>query len=514
MLKKVILGLVSLLFLSVFIFFTTAQISNPGTNSTIPGENQLVNKGSNFETYCTGANCITTFFSYDRYFNRDGEWEEIDENWHTCGNDFCTNDYYYNAVAGSNGRLEVSSHQGQFTQQMSSFANTSVTSLSLPIIDGSIITYPNVISNVDLRYQYLPHRLKGEIIIKQNISQHSLDAIFDLTGNSVSLDDPFICDNSGICKNLEYTFSGNQVSLTIPQSFLNRSGLVYPLVIDPSFVLGNSSIAWNGKVGYDFDDDAIGPFRFSNPTTLQLGRIPGNGAARGDIDWRFDLVNLSDVATIIGVNLTLFIESTNASNYINITHIEKNSSQWIDNQTENEQFYNDMANGTVYSNLNLLGSVANTSYNLSFNQQALNSLNSSLYGSKRFSTGLSTDLLVPIIISARDHPTPSQRPSLTINYGSASAAIAIGINNSLPNNPVSSNQKIYIVAENGQHFRGSFDKATIKNNQTWAFNFYNTGETTINMSSLLRIVNIWQNTSLSSVQITSQVENFINATKF
>ena len=60
---------------------------------------------------------------------------------------------------------------------------------------------------------------------------------------------------------------------------------------------------------------------------------------------------------------------------------------------------------------------------------------------------------------------------------------------------------------------GTFDKATIKNNQTWAFNYVTSEESFINMPSLFNILNVWQNQSLTFSQIVSQVELFINTTK-
>src|SRR3989344_3562931 len=114
--KKVIILFLSLFFLFVFIFFTTAQI----TSNPIPS--QLVNRGTNFETTCIENHCNTTVYSYDNYFKRNNQWEEIDEDWFSCEEGFCTNDYHFKAVAGSSGLVSLQRGNEQLTQQITSFA--------------------------------------------------------------------------------------------------------------------------------------------------------------------------------------------------------------------------------------------------------------------------------------------------------------------------------------------------------------------------------------------------------
>ena len=93
-------------------------------------------------------------------------------------------------------------------------------------------------------------------------------------------------------------------------------------------------------------------------------------------------------------------------------------------------------------------------------------------------------------------------------------AIVNGIIGALGSNAIIlTDQKLYVVNTSNGHNEGSFDKITISGNQTWAFNYITTGETFTNVPSLFRTVNIWENQSLSSANITSQVETFINLTK-
>ncbi len=141
--KKVIVLLLSFLFLSVFIFFSTAQTSRQ----------PISDKGTNFDRTCIGDSCNIVIYSYDRYFNKNGEWEEIDENWYNCGENFCTKNYYFNVTADSNGLVRMNSNERQFNQRISSFRNLNLT-LSSPVIRGSLLVYENVLPNIDLRLPY------------------------------------------------------------------------------------------------------------------------------------------------------------------------------------------------------------------------------------------------------------------------------------------------------------------------------------------------------------------------
>jgi len=76
------------------------------------------------------------------------------------------------------------------------------------------------------------------------------------------------------------------------------------------------------------------------------------------------------------------------------------------------------------------------------------------------------------------------------------------------------NQQIYTInASTGTQSKGKFDKVALWKNQTWAFNYVTTGESFTNIGNLGRTVMIWENSSLSSNQITHQVEVLINSTR-
>jgi len=487
---------------------------------------QQTSKGPRWETTCQNNICQTTIYSYEKYFFRNNVWEEIDENFYDCSQGqnirFCTKDYHFNVTADSTGLVSAFLNNNLLIQRLYTFLNYNLS--FNPNVNGSVITYENIIPGyVNVRYQYLPKKLKKEIIIKQRIPiQQNFSIIFTKSGNAnFIILDSIICDASTYCENINHTINENQIIIHVPISFLNNPNTTYPVVIDPTLELNDSYISWNGRVlKSTIGTCTIAPCytRTNNPSSISLGKISDKDVGKGDIDW--DLTPILDNSSIMNATLSVFVETTTSSNFVNITHMEGNSSTYPDNYDNcqgNCNFYNDMGNGTLYSDNNTL-SGTNFYLNLSFNSQGILNIQNSLVNNT-FSTGINTDVSTKTItISARDNTNTTRRPKLIIIYeinsSEGNRAIEIGINNSLPNNPITSNQQIYLVNTSGQHFLGKFDKATILGNQTWAFNYIALGESFTNIPSLFKVLNIWENQSLSFNEIVNQVSIFINSTRY
>lgn len=476
--------------------------------------------GSNYESVCDKTSCQATLYSYEKYFERSGEWEEIDEGWHSCEEGYCTNEYYFRVAADSSGRISSFYDDKNLTYRLNNFLDEDL-SFS-PEINGNVLTYHDIFFGVDLRYVYFPTRLKEEIVINeplQDLPAEDFEIVFEKSGDAnFFVEESTICDANENCLVLDSSVGDNGISLGIPRNFLDDPETVYPVVIDPTITLNSSFISWNGRVTSkvcEDPDNCDPPFypRTSNPLTLILG-THSTGLARGAIEW--NISSISDDSNIYNATLQLFIESTTSSNFLNITHMEKNNSDYSNNDTGNENFYSDMSNGTVFS-YNSSFSGSNFFMNLSFNSYGVEAVEEAL-AQNLFSVGLNPNLQKAITISARDNSNTTRRPRLIIVYGVneliGDSAIEVGINHSLPSNPILSGQKIYLVNENGQHFQGKFDKSTTSGNQTWIFKYVTHGESLTNIPSLFRILNTWENRSLSYDEIVSQVENFINATKY
>ena len=95
----------------------------------------------------------------------------------------------------------------------------------------------------------------------------------------------------------------------------------------------------------------------------------------------------------------------------------------------------------------------------------------------------------------------------------ARTAIETGITNALGSGvSVYTDQQIYIRYFNGTQSLGTFDKFAIYGDQRWAFNYVTENESFTHMNSIGTTVNIWENQSLTTEQITNQVELQINTT--
>ena len=101
------------------------------------------------------------------------------------------------------------------------------------------------------------------------------------------------------------------------------------------------------------------------------------------------------------------------------------------------------------------------------------------------------------------------------NESEARNAIELGINSSLANYTLYTDQQLYVRYLDAVQNRGRFDKVVARNNQTWAFNYVTPGES---FTSILTLYNntlvVWENQTLTPDQIRSQVESRINKTRW
>lgn len=100
---------------------------------------------------------------------------------------------------------------------------------------------------------------------------------------------------------------------------------------------------------------------------------------------------------------------------------------------------------------------------------------------------------------------------VSISESSARTAIETGINNALSTKTIYYDQRIYTYT--GIHNFGKFDIFVVSGNKRWAFNYLTGNETYTNMQSIGTTLNVWENISLTTNQITEQVQALINFTK-
>ena len=104
----------------------------------------------------------------------------------------------------------------------------------------------------------------------------------------------------------------------------------------------------------------------------------------------------------------------------------------------------------------------------------------------------------------------------TASESEARTAMEQGINTSnVTNYSLFSDYQIYARYSSGTQKLGRFDRVVMAGNQTWAFNYVNANESFTTLTNLANnTLVVWENQTLTETQITSQVSNLINRTKW
>jgi hypothetical protein len=108
--------------------------------------------------------------------------------------------------------------------------------------------------------------------------------------------------------------------------------------------------------------------------------------------------------------------------------------------------------------------------------------------------------------------TISSNGSSIANEAQGRTAINTGINGELQSPTIDDDVVVYVVYQNGTHKVGTYDKFASQNSKRWAFN-YLTGSDSLQSLSPLQVLFFWENSSLTTAQIESQVDSLIAATK-
>lgn len=413
----IVVAIVFILFIGVNSnFYATAQ------------QNNEVTYGPNWETVCEGNTCQTIVYSYEKYwFNENGDYEEIDESWYDCSQggetQFCTNEYHFNAIANANGVVSAFFNNDEFTVNLDGFLDFPIN--FNPTVEGSILTYEDIVPNyVDLRYQYLPRKLKEEIIIKQpipNLPEQDFDISFAKSGNAAfDVLPSTICDANNICELINHSITDNQVTITIPVSFLNDPNTTYPVIIDPTITLNDSDNIWDGYVMEDVPTFTPPSYTRTNlPTPAILVGKPGSSKTRrGSSHW--NISSIPDNSDIIDMNLSLNFKNVTCLLCISpltmkTRHMEGDETDYSDDNTGNEHFFKDMGNGSIYNSTTFTHGFSGN-INLTLSDQAKADFENAL-SSDDFSFGFQADQTgLKIEIYSKSYNIASKRPKLIVTY--------------------------------------------------------------------------------------------------
>lgn len=100
------------------------------------------------------------------------------------------------------------------------------------------------------------------------------------------------------------------------------------------------------------------------------------------------------------------------------------------------------------------------------------------------------------------------------NSDEATARVAMfaAIQAALPLASVYTDQQIYSRYANGSQMLGTFDMIAQYRNQVWGFNYVNGTETFTHMNPIMPSLFLWENSSISSTSVQTQVQTYIEAT--
>ncbi len=528
---------------------------------------------SSAERTCQGQSCSLSLYSFTKFYKTQEVWTSINENIlsQSCavGFSYCVlNNLYQAQFKPMTTKVVQGQHSMTMVLESMGTSSSVVTQQPTVSVAGNQFVQENMFSNVTVRQTYLPEKLKEEVVL---VSMPSLPAaqtlnikyLFELSNGGSLRSGSVIIDPQNYSEAAPFVASGvdvafnNQVVFILPQlvaedslgqvvagsyalygngshSFVDArfpytwlSAAQYPVTIDPTIALNASNMTWNGYVQYN----STHYFRVDNPFVLKVGHFFRNVTTFIDDRYRsvleFDTSTVPQSASIQKIDLTLFSTQagTTGNNNISIHPLEKNNTQYT---TENQSclgncnHYTDAGNGTLFVSKNT--SAGFNTFNL---DASITEFYTALQSRSWFSYGLTShDGESQQVhgnqdarIASKDYPTPNNRPLLNITYilnpaneSDGRIAIEVGINNTI-NTSIITNQQIYTAnwSANTQTLT-TFDKYTQRSNQSRAFNYVTSGESFTNLATWLNRLIIWENTTLTTDQITNQVQGIITNT--
>ena len=377
--------------------------------------------------------------------------------------------------------------QVQFKQTASSRTQAISTIKQSPAqISKNTVQYPASFgSGIDIQFQYLPRMFKEEIILQTNSSlppatlttnrkeltvdlefKVRLPATADIiiantiwnkqtpatTQGNIKIVDgvtafylaqPIAYDAKSRMTQATYTLenrgNGFYLTLSVPYAWLMNETRVYPVVIDPTITLDDTDIIWDGNVNYEAisacpeEGPCNNPWRISTRQNITVGddsNWPDLGSVyhRGDIDW--NISSIPNHAKIATAELILYGEQAGMMNdNMRFSHMHGGNSYYVNNDSGNLGFYNDISNGTQYLNQTFAG--GENRFNLTKHPQLKIDLENTLknntdvwsIGFRSNETG--TADAIPAVFTSSEGANASRRPQLRVVYTSTKPTVVI-----------------------------------------------------------------------------------------
>ncbi len=498
-------------------------------------------------------------YSYPKYYKNNGAWEVLNENFADCGDSFCNDQLFSVSVSKTLSQNTISLNENSVSFTPLSVGGVNLSHTLSYTVEGNKITFYEVIPFVDVEYYYVWNGLKEVFVIKNPAALTAFTTAVPLTFIShlnsnfqavqdqehITLttpnNDKFIIKevvvydaNGSLIERANLTLNSQQVEFAIDSTNLLNPEIAYPVYVDPTIQIDFGNISWNGDLyRVDRGTGNIPYSRTNNPSDkLHVGRYNTSTFGieekhRSSIEWNITILP-PNIGSVDDINFTFYVEQVGEDGNERIdfvTQEQNNDFYEPENITEcgsNCQFWGDLGNETALLNTSITSSFQ--SINLSvFTTNLLNSIQQGLewwgFGIASLNGETSKKGKQETThISPRDDVSSNQRPLLTITYTptanetEGNAAIEQGILNQIPTATIYDEQKTYTRDMNNLQKQGQFDKLASYNNQRWAINYVTDGESFVNMSNLSTTFFTLELANLTTTQITSEVEAFINGT--
>lgn len=403
------------------------------------------------EKYCSDGVCKLVQTFHKRFYNEHNNWDRINESFDTSnckrGYKYCVdkNTMQFQIDTEMNREPEIIYQKNNFTTMLSDFGGGMFTfDYSRINVYHNNISFDNILLNKNIDLEYIYHSdgyVKETLILNERVKiwEKDMPIKFRVKGKHFREENGSIVYSNGshdiftllplhvydanedFITAITYSLSDNMVNAVIPKKvFVNYE---YPLYIDPLITMSVVPILSDGFVRNE--TPATPQYtRDTASTYMQTGRTR-SGFPNGHIfDRGFFVANTSILQSgdvVFDINFTGFVTTVRGS-HIDFMEVVGNDSDFSDDDTGNNFFYQELGNGTMWEHVERLS--MNKSWWNYFNLSNASSSMTMNIGNGSYAVGTKGVESVSVNKNRRtriksvNDANESRRPQFTISYTS------------------------------------------------------------------------------------------------
>jgi len=290
---------------------------------------------------------IATMYSDDVHFEKDGNYEEIDNSLVKVENYYRNKNNSFKVYFNETNNVNLMGYEllnGNLNISVLNSNNVPIQVVESETKFNQVVKYENIFDGIDFEYNVTPTKVKENIIIKNRDSllnelnfvyntnlklelkeNGSINAIKDNETLFV-LDAPYIKDANGSCctntyYQLERIDTGYRIKLQLDYNWLNSDDVKYPVIIDPTISTDKEGNVYDTYIYPNDTND-----KRSNQTILKVGVEKENNKEKINRALvKFDLPTIGTGCQIYSAILNLFCypihTNDNTSYYVNVHRI-------------------------------------------------------------------------------------------------------------------------------------------------------------------------------------------------